>query len=151
MSFKMFKAMHSSPQRYLPFNLPIFQRPRIVHELDIRPTIGKAGRQQSSTEMSARSDGLCSINTFDGLCTSTGYFGFKRNTSSVSGSTPRSVTANDLRLDVRLKKEIVTVQSMGTEIPEPHRLAKPKELDRRREHQAQLFTPSNVVGRSVDR
>ena len=130
MSFKMFKAMHSSPQRYLPFNLPIFQRLRIVHELDRRPTICKAGRQQSSTEMSARSDGLCS--TFDGLCTSTGYLGFKRNTSSVSGSTPRSVTANDLRLDVRLKKEIVTVQSMGHGDPEPPRLATKKELDRRR-------------------
>ena len=29
MLLKMFKAIHSSPQRYLPFNLPIFQRPRL--------------------------------------------------------------------------------------------------------------------------
>ena len=80
MPFKMFKAMHSSPQRYLPFNLPIFQRPTLVHELDIRPTICEAGRQPSSTEMSACSYGLCSINTFGGLWTSNGYLGFKRNT-----------------------------------------------------------------------
>ena len=69
---------------------------------------------------------------------------FQAQHVSVSGLTPRSVTANDLRLDVPLKKEIVTVQSMGTEIPEPHRLVLRIKLQR------QLFTPSNVVGQSID-
>ena len=97
--------------------------------MDPRSIICEAGRWQPSTEMSACSEGLCSINTFGGLWTSTGYLGFKRNTSSVSGSTPRSVPANDLRLDVRLKKEIVTVQSMGHGGPEMHRLATKKQLE----------------------
>ena len=75
--------------------------------------------------MSACSYGLCSINTFGGLLTSTGYLGFKRNTYPYLDQRKQ--------LDVRLKKEIVTVQSMGHGGPELHRLATKKELDRRRD------------------
>ena len=87
--------------------------------------------------MSACSYGLCSINTFGGLLTSTGYLGFKRNTYPYLDQ--RRVTfrlpiyEHTKQLDVRLKKEIVTVQSMGHGGPELHRLATKKELDRRRD------------------